>query len=323
MKTEVPIRSHRASGTALCLGLALLIGSASASTPPAYKHVLVVESSAGGPYEEFAQGFESSLRAAVPVGGVSIEALVLDASGANAPGDSTADTLVVAVGTRATEAMLGRHGDSPLLCVLVPRVTYMALAEKAGQNGGPSVGIYLDQPLTRYLALAKLLLPDLKRVGVILGPATQGETEELKPAASRAGLQLSLARLKGPDDNPLPALDALLQDSGAILALPDPAVYNRYSLPPLLLTSFRYHLPVIGFSRSLVEAGALAAVYSEPSDIASQAASMAANGLPDSDGFYPESFHVRFNEAVARSLEIKLPSTAEAETRLAAGERAP
>jgi ABC-type uncharacterized transport system substrate-binding protein len=80
----------------------------------------------------------------------------------------------------------------------------------------------------------------------------------------------------------------------------------------ILLSSYRQRIPVIGFSKSFVGAGALAAAYSTPDQIAQQLISIITNLLkpdrtPVGDNVYPEDFSVSTNKQVAKSLDLQIP----------------
>jgi putative tryptophan/tyrosine transport system substrate-binding protein len=109
------------------------------------------------------------------------------------------------------------------------------------------------------------------------------------------------------------AIDKLLQNSDVLLALPDYKIYNRHSVKNILLSAYRLRIPVVGFSDSFVNAGAVAATYSSPDQIARQLTSiildrMKNGALPDTGTVYPEYFSVSTNRQVANALYISLPS---------------
>ena len=81
-------------------------------------------------------------------------------------------------------------------------------------------------------------------------------------------MNLSLNRYRVARDNKLlPVLRRLLQQNDALLMLPQSELYNRDTLKGVLLTSYRYRKPAISYSPGHVKAGALASIYSSPSDI--------------------------------------------------------
>ncbi len=230
---------------------------------------------------------------------------------ADASSDPPPD-ICIAVGTAATETVLDSHPREPVLSILIPRATFEALRNTRDPAATePVSAIYLDQPFERRLALARALLPNLKRVGVVLGPASAQRREELERAARAAGLRLNVSTLQ-PQENPVKALMRILDTSEAILPVPDPAVFSGYTVTALLLSTYRVGVPVIGFSHAYVNAGAVASVYSTAEQVARQAAEVLQH-MAQVDSWkppaptYPSHYSVAFNERVARSLGITLP----------------
>jgi len=113
----------------------------------------------------------------------------------------------------------------------------------------------------------------------------------------------------------------LLVHSDVFLSLPDPGIYNRHTISSILLTTYRYRVPLIGFSKSSVRAGALAAVYSSAQQIARQTATTIPLWLTNTGHYatkisYPEQFSVAINKQVARSLGIDMPDGSSITQRL-------
>ena len=107
-------------------------------------------------------------------------------------------------------------------------------------------------------------------------------------------------------------LSELLADIDLLLTLPDPAVYNKRTIVSVLLSSYRQRVPVVGFSRAYVKAGALIALHSTPEQIGRQIAEALVHRLahgrwPRAGIQHPNYFDVAINARVARSLGIRLP----------------
>lgn len=222
--------------------------------------------------------------------------------------------LVVPLGLKASKAALQLDRPAQVLAALLPRQAYDALL---GNGTGASArrafsALILDQPFERQMALARLSLPKADKLGAILGRPSAGLKAELSKAANQAGLRLH-AEVAENSDELFTHQRELLRDSDALLAIPDSSVLNQTTLMSYLITAYRARVPVIGFSQSLVEAGALAAVYSTPEQIGRQLAEIIADmasGRPFKPGrlIYPRYFKVYVNRQVARSLEIEAAS---------------
>lgn len=233
--------------------------------------------------------------------------------------------LIVAVGTRASQQLATLGGDTPVLSVLTPRVSFDEIARewrnrRAGNGGAPLSAIYLDQSPQRHFALIRELFPQARRVAIMLGPATAAYAGELRAAARDHGLVPLIGSITA-EQNLIHALDALLPQADVMLAVVDPLVFNRTNAPRVLLTAYRHRVPLVGVSPAYVRAGAIAAVHATPAQIGQQLgdllASFARTGsrqLPAPQ--YPKQLAVTVNEQVARSLELPLPDNRRLEQRL-------
>jgi len=153
---------------------------------------------------------------------------------------------------------------------------------------------------------------------VLVGPGSRRLLPELREAAAILGIEL-VSEAVGPETLAPRAAERLLGEVEALLAVPDPVVYNRFTLPGILLSAYHHHVPMFGFSAAYVRAGALAAVHSGPRDLAPQAARLALRllrrrAVPPPE--HPARFRVTVNRHVARSLGILLPPEAELRERL-------
>ena len=223
------------------------------------------------------------------------------------------NALAVTVGVAATQKIALSETKIPILVTLVPRQTFEQLAHdrKRPEDYRVFSSIYLDQPIARQFRLIRVVLPESKSAGVIVGPATLAQLDQLKYVAEKADLRLVTEKLTQ-NGELFSALQRLLPEVDLLFTLPDPTIVNPSTIQNLLLTTYRYRVPVISYSQSYVDAGALAAVYSSPEQIGSQAAriikTMAKSGawiLPKPQ--YPEYFSVKINRNVARSLGLILP----------------
>jgi putative ABC transport system substrate-binding protein len=222
---------------------------------------------------------------------------------------------VIALGASAGDALFqtvpeGKH----LIISFIPRQTYNALLLKHKNHprvaNGAVTAIYLDQPYSRQLALAKLIAPQAKSVATALGPHSANDLNLLRSAAQGHNLELKYETLQE-TDNPIHKLQPLIKSADIFLSLPDKSVFNRTTAKWILYISFKQRIPLIGFSKKYVEAGALAAVYSSPSDLGRQTAELAnqyTNTAPLPKPTYPQYFHVSTNPTAAHSLHLNIPS---------------
>jgi ABC-type uncharacterized transport system substrate-binding protein len=228
--------------------------------------------------------------------------------------------ITVAIGMKACEAAVAERSSLPLLCALVPRAELRRLA-----NPVPSAGlaaVYLDQPVERQLALGRALLPRARRAGLLAGPQLRREAAEVRRSARAAGFRADLKSAEGPNDAAL-GIERLVAANDVVFAVYEPGVFTPAVGKWLLHLAYQQRIPVIGFSRAYVEAGAVAAVFSTPEQIGRQAAEVLRAWLDGGrrrlgGSAYPRYFKVAVNRPVAEALGIDHPGEEELASRVAA-----
>lgn len=218
--------------------------------------------------------------------------------------------VIVVVGVQAAQAVAEMETRPPVLATLIPKSSFDKLLQQKKNKSSSISAIYLDQPLNRQVALFQVALPSRKRLGIVVGPESQDKLKLLQTAARDKNIQLVTEKIDSADEL-IPALQRVLAESDTLLALPDPLVFNKNNVQNILLTSYRYHDPVIGYSQAYVKAGALYAVFSMPAQIGQQAGEFVRQMLASKAASipapqYPKYFSVSVNVQVARSLGIQM-----------------
>lgn len=254
----------------------------------------------GPPYQVFTETLRQRLPASVRL---SVRDLAKEGNGSSGQSD-----LVVAVGMKAAESATSDY-HSPILAVMVPKSGYDSLLLGQKVPFGISA-IYLDQPWERQVDFLYAVLPDVERVGLLYSPETRLEVSPLLNSVASHGGSV-VAQSVQSAERLFSSLERVLSGSDVLLAIPDSRIYNATSIRNILLTSYRHEIPLIGLSQGYVNAGALAAIFTLPEQIAEQAAKQISafeqrRVLPPPG--YPEHFTVALNNQVARSLDIRLPS---------------
>lgn len=277
-----------------------------AAAEPAWVQVLLSES--GGAHGELLEAMQQRLDALAP-GQIELRTrLVPEDAEERAAVFAQEPALIVSVGIRATALTVTEAGARPVLSLLVPYDSYAALLHAPAAALQPRTAIYLDQPLERQLDLLRLILPKATQLASLTGPHSANRADELATLCTEYGLQLATESVTNVG-NPVPALVKLLDRAEALIALPDPAVFNRNSLQAILLTTYRSGVPVLGFSQAYVRAGALAAVHSTAAQLGTQAgewiAELAMSGRWElGTPRYPSYYSVAVNTQVAQTLGI-------------------
>lgn len=216
-------------------------------------------------------------------------------------------TLVVAVGHKAAMAARSRLSGLPQLHVMVSRAEYQGRPRPLALSA-----IYIEQPPLRLLRFTRHLLPDRRRIGILLSKESTWRAEIAETEKDDDDYYLSIEKLASGREAGR-AIRTLKQHIDVLLALPDPVIFNRDTLGPILLTSFRNQIPVVGFSSGMVKAGAVAALFSSPRTIGEEAGRRALAliaGAPPALQ-YPRRFETAVNRRVASAMHLDLPSDEE------------
>jgi ABC-type uncharacterized transport system substrate-binding protein len=218
--------------------------------------------------------------------------------------------LIITVGTKAAMQLNSYKTTLPTLYSLIPSNSYYVINNKSASE--IKSAIYVDQPIKRQLQLIKSALPGKEKVGVILGKHSGIGKKRLEQIIRNMGLQPVI--VKANSDNISPTLKTIYNRVDALLAQPDPSIYNKKSIMTVLLSSYRHRVPVFGYSAAFVRSGATAAIYSSPTDIGQQIADeivkfILSNNKKLSPPGFPNYFSVDTNRRVIRSLNISLPTT--------------
>ncbi len=218
--------------------------------------------------------------------------------------------LIVTIGGEALRKTLAINPSQPMLATLLTRQSYERALSDFPSLSRRISAVFLDQPPARQALLIRQLLPEAKRVGLLVGGDTRLQVMRFQQAMASRGLRLEYEEIEN-EATLLSALNSLILRADLLLAIPDTTIYNRTTLKPLLITTLRNQKVIIGFSESMVNAGALAAIHTTPAQAAKQVAQLIISQgttLPAPQS--ANTFTLSVNHSVAQSLGIKLPDEA-------------
>lgn len=302
-----------------CLFRLLLAGwllSSCVAVAEGQLHLLLSDS--GAAYQEAAEAFRAAFGQRRPV-----HTWVLGEVGTQQVRVwSGENDLIIPIGLAATHLVADNHaGQAAVLSLMVPRVSAERLNWSSALPRRKTAYVYIDQPASRYLDLVEATFAQAKRVGLVVSRENADNVKLLQQEASRRRLKLNLETVARADEV-ASALRNVLPESEVLLLLPDFLTFHAGNAQNVLLTTYRYRVPVLGFSRGLSKAGAVAAVYSTPAQIGRQGARMASRWKPESGDLpssqHADEFSVDFNPYVARSLGVVLPDLGEVRRKLGA-----
>jgi ABC-type uncharacterized transport system substrate-binding protein len=222
--------------------------------------------------------------------------------------------IVISLGTSAAETVFKNKSKKPHIVTLITESSFDNLAKQYFGTEALTLAagispILLDQPFERKIALAKKLLPKASRVGVMLGSATKGKiTTYNNSIIDRKMKPQTLVIDAG--KNPIRQLDPIIKQSDVFIPVADSHLINVTTAKWILQLSYRYRVPVIGYSSNFVDAGALASVYSSAEGVAKQTLELLGTIFHKD---YTHAVHlpkfctVKFNTNVAWYLNLTIP----------------
>lgn len=214
--------------------------------------------------------------------------------------------IYVTVGPAALQAALASGLQSPVVSLFTSSQTFNQIL-----GGIPAQGprreitaIYAEASPDSQLRLIAAMFQRRVSVGVLLTQATAHLEPTLVRVAREVNVELQ-ARQATPGANIVRELNRV-GSSDVLLALPDATLFSADNVRNILESTYRRGQPVVGFSKGLVAAGALASAYSSVEDIVAQAEELVSDiesgKLPEPR--YPAYWRVAINDSVARSLNV-------------------
>ena len=280
--------------------------------------VHLIASEEGGAYREAADAFRAAFASSRQVKTWTL----MELDGRQLRALTGENSLIVPIGLKATRVVAEQHGgQAAVLSLMVPRVSVERLNWPAALPRRKVSYVYIDQPASRTLGLVAAVFPQARRVGLMVSGENAEAVKLLQQEAARRHLSVNLETVARPEDV-AGALRNLLPESDVLLLIPDSLAIHAGNAQNVLLTTYRYRVPVVGFSQGLSKAGAVVAGYSSPVQIGRQGAAMALRWKPESGELPPsqhaDDFSIAFNNHVARSLGVDLPDLGEVRRKLGA-----
>ena len=218
--------------------------------------------------------------------------------------------IFIPLGQRAFKEVLKYSGNTPVFASLISKYDFDRIIHNRKHSANNNIGaIYIDQPFDRHLLFSKLVLPSINRFSFIVNSDNKYIINKLN-LLDRDSYRIGILN---PGDNVIPLLTHLLIDADAVIAVPDPIIFNLRTTRNILLGTYRKRVPVIGFSESYVKAGALAAIYSTPELIGNQTGEVISHLIKKNSlqnkaiplpRVYSKYFSISVNKRVSRSLGL-------------------
>jgi putative tryptophan/tyrosine transport system substrate-binding protein len=279
----------------------------------AAQHVIIVQSGSSGVYEQFSNELQKQIY--TKSHDVTIEVVnftALNTTGTNPRKNNIG--IYIAIGVNAAEELVKINNDTPKILSLIPNSEYEEKFEANTHGCQPQTCkvLTLDQPIKRQLKILHLALPNAKNILILKKDADRLLYGSYTLIAKNLGLSIRSLTIDS-DSTLINKLKNILPNTDVLLALPNNSIYNSTTARPILLTTYKYGVPIFAYSQSFVDAGAVIGVYSTPAQYAVHTAEVVEEGLGGfkkqrAQAIPPKYFTIGANRSVAESLNIRLPA---------------
>ncbi len=219
--------------------------------------------------------------------------------------------MILTVGSYATEIISERIDNKPIIFSAVLNPETSGFVQSLNNPGGKLTGASLDIPADIQFKYFKQVINGLKSIGVLYTDETENLIPPARVLAKQAGLTLHAIKIDSEKEIP-EALDSLNKIVDGLWSVADFNIYSTRSTRFILLNALRNGKPFMGFSKNLVESGALFALDYDYKDIGRQAGRIAnevISGKPPSaiPVAVPGIIWFHYNEKTAKHINVEIP----------------
>ncbi len=219
--------------------------------------------------------------------------------------------VILTIGSPATSFAKENFKDNPIVFAGVINPVLSGFVKSANNPRGNITGASLDIPTNIQFKYFKQIVPGMKKIGILYTRSTASLIPPAKVVAQQMGLTLIAFEIKDNKDIPR-ALDSLALTVDGIWSVADPDLFDPQSTRYILLNAIRKSIPFMGFSRYVVESGALFALDFDYKAVGYQAGDMVSKIL---SGTKPGKIRVstvdviwfHYNEKTAKHIDITIP----------------
>ena len=287
---------------------------ASGATPGRSETVAVLMSDTLTSTTRTLQGAKKTIEAANP--GIELRTFMIGQSpaGDQAVADSVRSCnprLVLTIGSTATGIAQHHLPQVPIVFAGVMYPVLSGFVQTIQEPGGHITGASLDIPNEVQFRYFKKIIPGIERIGVLYTANTASLIAPARAVARGMGLELHAIEIR--DSREIPQVfDSLALTVQGVWSVADPVLFDPQATRYILLNTLRKNLPFMGFSRYVVESGALFALDFDYKAVGIQAGQIANRVLA---GEAPASVSVsaadviwfHYNEKTAQHIHVTIP----------------
>lgn len=218
-----------------------------------------------------------------------------------------ADDLIINVGQAASELSSRKFPDNTQIFSYIDK---SAIPERPPDN---SAAVLIDQPVQRMLDMASNIVEGRYKNKIIIAVSEDNQhiRREISNLKLNDKIELEVLVIDN-DREPAKIIDKALFNAGALIAVRDKHIWSGETAKWMLYQSYKYNVPVIGYSKSFLKAGALVSVYASLTEVAATTAELVTDWqnnhgqLTQEGPLYPR-YTTEINKNIARALKITIP----------------
>lgn len=218
--------------------------------------------------------------------------------------------LIVTVGSKSTALVSRNITDIPIVFSDVLNPVSSGFVRSMWSSGGNLTGASLDIPVKIQMEKFKLIVPGIKRIGVLFTRDSQPVVTEAKRICEEIGLELVPVSVSSEKEIP-EAIEDLGKRIDGLWAVADTLILTPQSTEYLLLYTLRNGLPFMGPFASFVKAGALFTLAWDDKDVGRQSGELALRVLNGEDPkgipiTTPRMIYLILNLRTAEQINLKI-----------------
>ena len=221
--------------------------------------------------------------------------------------------LIVSIGSSAAKYVINNINDVPIFCSFITRNAFNAISTMR-KSKNPLSAIFMDQPLPRLIKLSTLLQRGQSpfKIGMLTHSSLSAYDSAVSHQFSNNNVEIKSTTLSI-NESPIKKIEPLMKASDVFIVRPNISFYNRLLAKLVLQLSMRHKTPVIGFSKSYTNAGALISLHSSPADIGIDTANNISRWLLSDTPIlaapkYGQQYSIIVNQHVAKRQNIIVTS---------------
>lgn len=177
--------------------------------------------------------------------------------------------------------------------------------KKKGFSGNNISGISSNVPIKLQLEKLKMIIPEVKKIGIIYNPEnTDNIIEEAKQVAIDMGLELVISKISSHKEVP-GAIRDILDKIDALLLITDKTVVNKNSFKYIITTTLENKVPTMVYTDHLVKAGFLLSLTPDYFSIGKQVGNFVCKSQEHEDDTRTQLSSIKSPEKVNLAINLK------------------